>query len=63
MIPPYWRCMACGVDVEQTRFPLRGGDRVPVCPRCGSVEYIDVVLGDENMEYDADMVIYVDEEE
>lgn len=55
--------MACGVDVQETRFPLRSGDRVPLCPRCGSVDHIDVVLGDENTAYDADTVIYVDEEE
>ena len=55
--------MKCGVDVQETRFPLHSGDRVPLCPKCGSAEHMDVVLGDENTAYDADMVIYVDDGE
>lgn len=63
MRPPYWRCMACGVDVQETRFPLRGGGRVPLCPKCGRYDDMDVVIGHEDDELDEDLVIYVDEEE
>ena len=62
MRPPYWYCTKCKIGVNETRFPLRSGDRVPLCPRCKSVEHMDVVIGYEDTAYPADMVIYVDEE-
>lgn len=60
---PYYRCMKCEIDVQETRFPLRGSDRVPLCSGCESSDDIDIVLGDENTELDAETVIYFDEEE
>lgn len=62
MRPPYWYCTKCKIGVKETRFPLRSGDRVPLCPRCKSIEHMDVVIGYEDTAYPADMVIYVDEE-
>lgn len=62
MRPPYWYCTKCKFGVKETRLPLRSGDRVPFCPRCGRVEDMDVVIGNEDTVLPENLVIYVEEE-
>jgi len=55
---PFWHCRWCDEDVAEAAFPLRPSTPVPSCPKCGRVDDMDIVLGDENTVIDTDTVIW-----
>lgn len=60
---PYWRCMACEVDIAEMMLPITPHTQVPVCPKCLRWENVDLVLGDDETVLNPDTVILDDESE
>ena len=45
---PYYQCTKCETKIAETELPISNKQKYPKCPKCGTNENVDIVIGDEN---------------